>query len=452
MENFEFVSPTHFVFGRGAEKQVGAKLAERGARRVLLHYGGQSAIASGLIDRVKASLDAAGVEHAELGGVRPNPEIGLVRKGVALCKEQDVDWVLAVGGGSVIDSAKAIAVGAHYEGDVWDFFETKRQTNDVLPIAVVLTIPAAGSEASKNTVVSNDELGLKSGYPNNEQRPKLAFMNPELTFTLPAYQTAAGLTDMFCHLLERFFDDVGAVPVTDNLNLSLMKTVRAEAPRVMAEPDNYDARANVMWAGMLCHQGLAGVGRHEDWATHGLEHELSALNPAITHGAGLAVMFPAWMEYVYDADPARFAHYGREVFGLAPTGDVEADALSAIDETRSFFASLGMPTTLEELDVHEEDIEKMIPTLKANKGEPFGSFKKLAMDDAREIYRVGGGLPPRAPCRRSSVPAACQPPEPADAAGGRGARPRGDPGGSRTQVRVAPAIPTISSATASLAD
>ena len=180
MENFEFVSPTHFVFGRGAEKQVGAKLAERGARRVLLHYGGQSAIASGLIDRVKASLDAAGVEHAELGGVRPNPEIGLVRKGVALCKEQDVDWVLAVGGGSVIDSAKAIAVGAHYEGDVWDFFETKRQTNDVLPIAVVLTIPAAGSEASKNTVVSNDELGLKSGYPNNEQRPKLAFMNPEL--------------------------------------------------------------------------------------------------------------------------------------------------------------------------------------------------------------------------------------------------------------------------------
>lgn len=388
MENFEFVSPTHFVFGRGAEEQVGAKLAERGAAKVLLHFGGQSAVKSGLVDRVKASLDAQGVQHVELGGVRPNPEITLVREGVALCKQHGIDWVLAVGGGSVIDSAKAIAVGAHYDGDAWDFFETKRQTDDVLPIAVVLTIPAAGSEASKNTVVSNDALQMKSGYPNNAQRPKLAFMNPELTFTLPPYQTAAGLTDMFCHLLERFFDDVGAVPVTDNLCLSLMRTVRAEAPRVLAEPDNYDARANVMWAGMLCHQGLAGVGRHEDWATHGLEHELSALYPEITHGAGLAVMFPAWMEHVRGENPGRFAHYGREVFGLAPTGDADADALSAIDETRAFFASLGMPTTLAELGVGEDDIEKMIPTLKANKGEPFGSFKKLSMDDAREIYRL----------------------------------------------------------------
>ena len=362
MENFEFVSPTHFVFGKGAEEQVGSKLAECGARTVLLHFGGQSAVKSGLIDRVKASLDAQGIKHVELGGVRPNPEITLAREGIALCKEHDVDWVLAVGGGSVIDSAKAIAV--------------------------VLTIPAAGSEASKNTVVSNDALQMKSGYANNAQRPKLAFMNPELTFTLPPFQTAAGLTDMFCHLLERFFDDVGAVPVTDNLCLSLMKTVRAEAPRVMVDPENYDARANVMWAGMLCHQGLAGVVRHEDWATHGLEHELSALYPEITHGAGLAVMFPAWMEFVYDANPARFAYYGREVFGLAPTGDVNADALSAIDETRSFFASLGMPITLAELDVEEDDIEKLIPTLKENKGEPFGSFKKLTMDDAREIYRI----------------------------------------------------------------
>ena len=388
MENFEFVSPTHFVFGRDAESKVGAKLAERGAKRVLLHYGGQSALRSGLIDRVKASLDEAGVSHVELGGVRPNPEITLVREGVSLCKAEGVDWVLAVGGGSVIDSAKAIANGACIEEDVWDLFESKRPNPHVLPIAVVLTIPAAGSEASKNTVISNDEFQRKTGYGNDFQRPKLAFMNPELTFTLPEYQTAAGITDMFCHLLERFFDDVGAVPVTDNLNLSLMKTVRAEAPRVLTEPDNYDARANIMWAGMLCHQGLAGMGRHEDWATHGLEHELSALKPEITHGAGLAVMFPAWMEFVYDANPARFAFYGSEVFGLAPTGDVEADALSAIDETRAFFASLGMPTTLEELGVGEDDIEKMIPTLRENKGEPFGSFKKLTMDDAREIYRL----------------------------------------------------------------
>ena len=388
MENFEFVSPTHFVFGRRAEEQVGAKLSEAGARRVLVHFGGESARRSGLIDRVGASLDAAGIEHIELGGVRPNPEITLVREGVRLCKEGDVDWILAVGGGSVIDSAKAIANGACVDCDVWELFETKALDHDVLPIAVVLTIPAAGSEASKNTVVSNDELGRKTGYANNAQRPKFAFMNPELTFTLPPFQTAAGLTDMYCHLLERFFDDVGAVPVTDNLNLSLMNTIRAEAPRVLADPENYDARANIMWTGMLCHQGLAGVGRHEDWATHGLEHELSALDPAITHGAGLAVMFPAWMEYVYSENPTRFAFYGQAVFGLTPTGDANADALSAIDETRSFFASLGMPTTLAELGVEEDDIPKMLPTLAQNKGVPFGSFKKLTLEDAAEIYRL----------------------------------------------------------------
>ena len=387
MENFEFISPTQFVFGKDAELQIGAKLAAAGAKKALVHFGGKSAKASGLIDRVCASLDAAGIAHAELGGVRPNPEVTLVREGVKICKEQGIDWVIAVGGGSVIDSSKAIANGACIEEDVWTLFENKRTDHDVLPIAVVLTIPAAGSEASKNTVISNDELGRKTGYPNNNQRPKFAFMNPELTFTLPAYQTAAGITDMFAHLLERFFDDVGAVPVTDNLNLGLMKTIRAEAPRVLADPKNYDARANIMWAGMLCHQGLAGVGRHEDWASHGLEHELSALRPSITHGAGLAVIFPAWMSYVCRENPSRFAYYGHEVFGLAPTGNVVADALSAIDETRAFFASLGMPTTLEELGIEEDDIEKMIPTLRANKGEVFGSFKKLTMDDARAIYR-----------------------------------------------------------------
>lgn len=391
MLDFEFMSPTQFVFGRGAEGKVGDKLAERGAKKVLLHFGGQSAVRSRLIDRVCASLDAAGVAWVKLGGVRPNPEIELVREGVALCKKEGVDWVLAVGGGSVIDSAKAIANGACIEEDVWELFTTKRPNANVLPIAVVLTIPAAGSEASKNTVISNDALGMKTGYGNEHQRPKLAFMNPELTFTLPPYQTAAGITDMFCHLLERFFDDVGAVPVTDNLNLSLMRTVRAEAPRVLADPEDYEARANIMWAGMLCHQGLAGVGRHEDWATHGLEHELSAFDTSITHGAGLACLFPAWMEHVHAENPARLAYYGREVFGLAPTGDVCADALSAADETRQFFASLGMPTTLTELGIGEDEIdeaiEKMIPTLKKNKGEVFGSFKKLTMEDAEEIYR-----------------------------------------------------------------
>lgn len=388
MQNFEFVSPTHFVFGKDVEMQVGEKLAERGAHCVLLHYGGQSALKSGLIDRIKDSLGAAGVDFVELGGVRPNPEIELVRQGVALCKKQEVDWILAVGGGSVIDSAKAIANGACIEEDVWELFRTKKTGHPVLPIAVVLTIPAAGSEASKNTVISNDALGLKTGYANNDHRPKMAFMNPELTFTLPVYQTAAGLTDMFCHLLERFFCNAGSVPVTDNLNLSLMKTVRALAPVVLSDPENYDARANIMWAGMLCHQGIAGCGRNEDWATHAMEHELSAFKTEITHGAGLAVMFPAWMEYVYDTDPNRFALYGREVFGLAPTGFADLDALNAIDETRAFFASMGMPTTLEELGVYEEDIVSFLPTLRQNKGDEFGNFRRLDMDDANAIYHL----------------------------------------------------------------
>jgi alcohol dehydrogenase YqhD (iron-dependent ADH family) len=388
VENFEYQSPTRFIFGRGAEEKVGTELARQGAGRVLLHYGGQSAQRSGLLDRVRESLEAAQIPFIELGGVRPNPEVGLVRQGVALCKDQGIDWVLAVGGGSVIDSAKAIAVGARHEGDVWHFFETKQLTVDVLPLAVVLTIPAAGSEASKNTVLSHDDLGLKSGYGNDALRPRLAFMNPELTFTLPPYQTAAGITDMYCHLLERFFDDAGPVPVTDNLCISLMRTVRSEAGRVLHDPQDYDARANIMWAGMLCHQGLAGFGRHEDWATHALEHELSALDASITHGAGLAVLFPAWMQHVYPEDPARFASYGKEAFGIAPTGDASADARAAIQCTRQFFVSLGMPSRLGELRISEADIEKMIPTLRKNKGEVFGSFKKLTLDDARAIYRL----------------------------------------------------------------
>lgn len=388
MEDFEFVSPTHFVFGKDAEEKVGEKIHAAGAQRVLIHFGGKSALASGLISRVHASLLQAGIACIELGGVRPNPEIGLVREGVRLCKQEQIDWIVAVGGGSVIDSAKAIALGALTDIDPWDFYETKQAPGEVLPLAVVLTIPAAGSEASSNTVISNDELGRKTGYGHISLRPRFSFMNPELTFTLPPYQTAAGITDMYSHLLERFFDDMGSVPVTDNLSLSLMKTIRAEAPRVMADPEDYDARANIMWAGMLCHQGLAGVGRHEDWATHGLEHELSALNPQITHGAGLAVLFPAWMEYVFEENPARFIQYGREVFGLVSTGDDWSDAYNAIDATRSFFASLGMPTTLEELDVREEDIDTMLVTLEKNRGALFGSFKKLTMDDAREIYRL----------------------------------------------------------------
>lgn len=388
MLDFEFVSPTHFVFGKEAEKKVGKKLSDAEAKRVLLHYGGNSAKKSGLLDTIKNALSEQNIEYVELGGVRPNPEITLVREGQKLCKENKIDWILAVGGGSVIDSAKAIAISANYKGDPWDFYEHKVPVTEALPIAVVLTIPAAGSEASKNSVISNDELQMKSGLGNNLERPKFAFMNPELTMTLPPYQTAAGCTDMFAHLLERYFDNQGTVTVTDNLNVSLMKTVRVESLRIMRSPNNYDARANIMWAGMLCHQGLAGLGREEDWATHGLEHELSALKTEVTHGAGLAVLFPAWMEYVYEENKDRFCRYGYEVFGISPSGCKCADSMAAINATRQFFASLGMPKSLRELGFVEDDIEKMIPTLERNKGKEFGSFKRLTMDDARNIYRL----------------------------------------------------------------
>lgn len=387
IQEFEFYSPTRFVFGKAAEEKVGAKLAERGAKKVLVHFGGSYAKSSGLIDRVESSLKSAGIDFVELGGVRPNPEVTLVREGQKLCKAEGVDWVLAVGGGSVIDSAKGICISANYDGDPWDFYAHKTPVTEALPLACVLTIPAAGSEGSKNSVVSNDELQMKSGCGNDLERSQISFMNPELTYSLPEYQTAAGCTDMFCHLLERFFDDVDSIPVTDNLNMSLMNTVRTNAPIVLAEPENYEARANIMWAGMLCHNGIAGCGRHEDWATHGLEHEISAYKTEITHGAGLAVLFPAWMRYVYKENPGRFALYGRDVFGLKTTGDVDKDALNAISATKQFFLSLGMPNTLGDFGIVEDDIEKLIPTLKENKGEPFGSFKKLTMDDARAIYK-----------------------------------------------------------------
>lgn len=388
MENFSFVSPTQFVFGKGVEVQIGCELQKRKAQKALLHYGGSSAIKSGLIGRVKQSLDEAGIEYVELGGVRPNPEISLVREGVALCKDHNLDWVIAVGGGSVIDSAKAIALAALSSIDPWQFFETKEEPEAALPLAVVLTIPAAGSEASKATVISNDELGRKTGYGSDLIRPVVSFLNPELTFTLPVWQTAAGVVDIYSHLLERYFCPAGSVPVSDNLIISLMRTIRAEAPRVLEDPSNYDARANIMWAGMLCHQGLVGCGRIEDWATHGLEHELSAYDVTVTHGAGLAVMFPAWMMYVYKENPRRFVEYGAQVYGLVPTGDDCADARRAIECTKRFFMSLGMPGCLKDLNIGEDAIEKMIPTLKANKGEPFGNFKKLSMDDARAIYRL----------------------------------------------------------------
>lgn len=405
MNNFTFNSPTRIVFGRGVVDTAGAELAQSGYTSALVVYGGGSVVRSGLLERVEASLDEAGIKYVELGGVRPNPEVTSVRQGIELAREANVDLILPVGGGSVIDCAKAIAFGVPYEGDVWDFFLKRAKPASRVPVACVLTIPASGSEASNSCVISNDAEHLKCGCGTELNRPVVSFMDPELTFTLPPYQTAAGITDMCAHIMERFFSGEPRVAVTDNISLGLISAIMENAPRVMKDPEDYEARANIMWAGTLAHNGIAGLGmasasgRDGDWSCHGMEHELSALDTRITHGAGLAVLFPAWMRYVWREHPERFLEFGRELFGIEPV-DPEADGvdmtceqavedavLETIDELQQFFVSLGMPATLSELGVHEEDIERLIPGLRQSRGENFGSFKPLTLDDARAIYR-----------------------------------------------------------------
>ena len=410
MNDFRFYSPTRFVFGRGVTDRTGDEIAALGFKRALLVFGQGSVVRTGTLDRVKASLDAAGVAHAELGGVRPNPEITSVREGIALAREFEADIVVPVGGGSAMDAAKAIALGAVYDGDAWDFWRKRATPTDHLPLACVVTIPASGSEASNSCVISNDEEHLKCGLNTDLNRPVLAIMDPELTFTLPPYQTAAGVTDMIAHIMERFFSGQPAVDVTDNIACGMIRAVMGAAPRVMEDPKDYDARANIMWVGTLAHNGLAGLGlgvpggRDGDWTCHGLEHELSAFDPKITHGAGLAVIFPAWMRYVWREHPERFLAFGEQVFGIEPVdpadddlSDIDEeitperaveDAVEAtIDELQDFFVSLGMPRTLSEFGMTEDDIEKLMPGLSINRGELFGSFKKLTLDDARAIYR-----------------------------------------------------------------
>ncbi len=398
MNDFIFQSPTRFVFGRGYAEKSGEEIARLGARKALVVYGGGSVQRTGLLDRVKASLQNAGVGFVELGGVRPNPEVGLVREGIALARTEGADLILAIGGGSVIDCAKAIAFGVPYEGDVWDFFAKKAAIGACLPIACVLTLPAAGSEASGSCVISNDALALKRGVNGDIFRPAIAIMDPELTFTLPQYQTAAGVTDMICHICERFFSGVGDVEPTDGIACSLIRSIMDAAYTVKDDPEDYDARASIMWAGTLAHNDLCGCGRSPQpearaggWESHGLEHELSAHKPSITHGAGLAVILPAWMRYVWRERPARFLAFAQGVFSITPMGNSqqarEETVVEAIDALQRFFVSIGMPRTLGEFDVTPDDIEAWISTLRLNKGERFGQFMPLDMDDARAIYR-----------------------------------------------------------------
>ena len=397
MNDFVFCSPTRFVFGRGYVDKIGEEAAHLGFKKALLVYGQGSVVRTGVLDRVKAALDEASVAYVERGGVRPNPEVTWVRETIEFVRANQIDSIIAVGGGSVVDGAKAVGFGTPYEGDVWDFFADKLPIEECLPIAVVLTIPAAGSEASSSCVISNDELSMKTGVNGDAFRPRLAIMDPEVTFTLPPYQTAAGITDMIAHICERLFTGVGDVPVSDEIGCGIIRALMDAAPCVLAQPDDYDARATIMWAGTLAHNDLVGCGRGLSptaraggWESHALEHELSAHNPKITHGAGLAVIMPAWMRYVWREDPGRFLLFAKEVFDVEPVDDsdeaIEDAVTYSIDELQRFFESMGMPASLLDFGMEQSDIDDLLVTLEKNKGKVFGAFKKLTLDDARAIY------------------------------------------------------------------
>jgi len=388
MENFNFYSPTEFVFGKDTEKDVGKLVKKHGAKKVFLHYGGGSIKRTGLYDKVIKSLKDTGIDYVELGGVKPNPVDSKVYEGIELCKKENCDFMLAVGGGSVIDSAKAIAAGVKYDGDFWDFYDGKAVIEEALSVGTILTIPAAGSEGSSATVITKEDEGLKRGTGSNVLRPKFSIINPELTYTLPMWQTSAGIVDMMAHIFERYLSKTKDVILTDRLMEATLISIMEAARKIMIQSENYEARATICWAGTIAHNGSLSVGRQEDWTTHGLEHELSALYD-MTHGAGLAVMFPAYMAYTLDEDLERFYRLATKVFGVPENHfDKKTAALEGINRLRKFFKEIGMPTTLEEADASADDIPKLLRTLKINNGESFGNFKSLTLKDAENIYKL----------------------------------------------------------------
>lgn len=389
MNNFTFFSPTYFVFGKDQENNTGSYVKRFGGSRVLIHFGGGSVVRSGLLERVEKSLEAAEISYLELGGVKPNPRSGLVYEGIELCRREKVDFVLAVGGGSTIDSAKAIAAGSVYEGDFWDFYQGK-PVEKALPVGTVLTIAAAGSEGSPDSVITKEEGMFKRGASGEALRPAFSVLNPDLTKTLSPYQTACGATDIMAHVFERYFTNTEEVEITDRLCEAVLLTMVKEVPRVIENPENYEARANIMWAGMTAHNNICGVGREQDWASHDMEHELSAVYDC-AHGAGLAVVFPAWMQYVMKHNVMRFAQIAVRLWGcqmdFANPGNT---ALEGIKKFREFLKAIGMPVCLKELGAKEEDIEKMAQTACYGDGREgvIGNFVALKKEDVENIYRL----------------------------------------------------------------
>lgn len=391
MNNFEFYSPTKVVFGRGVENRVGEEVKKCGVSKLLVHFGGGSVKKSGLLDRVEASLKAAGVDYILLGGVQPNPRLGLVHEGIGLCRREKVDMLLAVGGGSTIDSAKAIAMGVPYNGDVWDFYDGKAKPAAALPTCNILTIAAAGSETSANTVVTNEDGWMKRGFNSELLRPAFTLMNPELLYTLPAYQTACGVVDIIMHTFERFFSPGGLNEVTDRIAEAILRTVIQYGAVCVQNPQNYEARSEVMWAGSLSHNQLTGLGRATDWATHQLEHELGGMFD-VAHGAGLSAVWGAWARYVYKHDAMRFARYGANVLGLNLNYEnPEETALAAIAATETYFKSLGMPINIPELmgrALTGDEMKALSVKCTTFGRRKIGGFVKLGEDEILDIYRA----------------------------------------------------------------
>lgn len=391
MQDFTYKAPTEVVFGRNAEQQVGELVKKYGGTKVLLHYGGQSAIKSGLLALVEERLAAAGIQYVKLGGVVPNPRVSLVRQGIELCKQEGVDFILAVGGGSVIDSSKAISSGRYFEGDVWDLYLKKAMATRYLPVACVLTIPAAGSEMSNGSVITNEEGWLKKDYCVEEFRCKFAIMNPERTFTLPAWQTACGITDMMMHTMERYFSKDDDMEITDALAEAVLRTCMTEGHKVLENPTDYTSRAQIMWAGSLAHNDLTGCGTTGDWATHNLEHELSGMFD-VSHGAGLAAMWGSWARYTRSENMPRFARFARNVMGVDTTGMSDLDAAEAgIQAMEQFFRSIGMPTNIHDLigkEITDAEILEMADKCSTADTQTIGGLKVLHRDDMVKIYQM----------------------------------------------------------------
>ncbi len=389
MNNFTFYAPTYFAFGKDTENETGKYTKRFGGTKVLIHYGGGSVVKSGLLDRVKKSLDADGITYVELGGVRPNPRSGLVYEGIELCRKENVDFILAVGGGSTIDSAKAIAAGVPYKGDFWDYYQGET-VNEAIPLGTIITISAAGSEGSPDSVITKEEGMYKRATSGEALRPKFTIMNPALTQTLPAYQTACGITDIMAHLYERYLTNTEEVEVTDRMIEALLLTMIHEGPRVIEDSNNYDARANIMWAGMMAHNNSCGVGREQDWTSHAIEHELSAKYDC-AHGAGLAVVMPAVFTYNLQHDVNRFAQIAVRVWGCQMDfNNPERTAKQGIEALRRFLISIGMPKNFEEIEAKEEDIEELAHIAcygDVNTGE-LGGFVSLNQKDVENIYRL----------------------------------------------------------------